>query len=182
MNLLILIITWYAFQIIYNYFFIKGGFNNFKSPVILSLYYFISILVLLVIFSIQSLNQILLFVVVISSLLLLYPSKKTKIVGARINNSLFQMGFIYIIFVLYGPLMILLVFPMLHLPIFILKTITFRGQLLIIVLSLLCSAIYTLLYSYFNAEIAFISTVMIHTVGYLLLGRYDSKYKLQMLN
>ncbi len=182
MIILYLFFIWLLYWGLYNFVFLKKGISNEKSPTKMLLVDFIFLLPLIILID----NRISHYFtyLIIFALLILFSLVTKSYRSGRIGNSIFQMVWLYALFITTknSPFLLIFYFTLAHAPIFFVEQLDHDMKIFIIIVSFLGAIIFALSFLYPYYPINLIVAILIHYYFYVKIRPISYKLGLNIVS
>jgi hypothetical protein len=180
----LLFFVWFLLWGIYNLILLKRGICTEKKPSFVSLFFVLFTFLLLYIFREYIPEDFNIYVYIFCCLLVLFAFVTNTITTGRLSNSIFQMIWLYLLFVLIGEniLYTSLLFLLGHLPIVFLDHLGVLGKTILLVVTCFGGFVFSLSLSFFPYPFNILTTVLIHFLFYMFLRPIDRRYNWGIVN
>ncbi len=177
-----LIIVWFLFWGLYNFILLPKGYSTEKTPHILTHVYMLFTILTVYISGFQLFPQILwLFIVAVFAW---YVRERGGMRVGRLGNSIFQIVWLYCIFLIYEstPHVAILIFGSTHLGIFFIKHLTIVPKSLIVLNSFVIALVIVTTFQWLPYPLSLVIGILVHYMVYVIARPIDRRYRWKMIN
>lgn len=174
-----LVIVWFLFWGLYNFVLLLRGYTTEKTPHILTPVHMLFTVLSIMVSDFSIFPNFLLFI----AFAVFAWFVREKWVG-RLGNSIFQIVWLYCVFILYegSPYLAVLIFGTVHLGIFFIKHLTILPKVLIVVGSFIIAIVIVLTFIWLSYPLSLVLGVLVHFLVYVIVRPIDRRYGWKIVN
>jgi len=178
----VLFLIWFLLWGIYNLILLKKGICTEKRPSFVTLFFVLFTFLLLFVFKEYIPKSI--YIYILCSLLVLFAFITNTVTTGRLSNSIFQMIWLYLLFLLIGENIwyTSLLFLLGHIPIVFLDHLGVLGKTILLVVTCFGGIVFSLSLSLLLYPFNILTTILIHFLFYMFLRPIDRKYNWGIVN